>query len=522
MGSCLNAPDEEALMTLRRIALLSGLLALTVTGHAQALDPINTTRLVNAVNADRLRVHLEELQAIASDDNSGRGGTRALGTRGYDDSVRYVVDRLLAARYAVYLQPFTANLLEEKSPPSLVRNAPTRKVYRPDTDFTTMTYSGDGSVTAPLALAGGIIIPPTPDPSSQSGCLRSHFPASVRGKIVLIQRGTCTFEEKAVNAARAGAVGVIIFNEGQPGRQELLGGTLGNEQRIPVVGTTFAVGRELYNLARAGTVRLSLKVDVETTPVETYNVIGETRGRVSGQTVVVGAHLDSVEEGPGINDNGSGTAALLVIAEQMNRLGIRPRNTVRFAFWGAEEQGLFGSDYYVATLPPAELAQISVNLNFDMLGSPNFARFVYDGDGTIGDPGPEGSDEIEKVFVDFFRARKLASEPTEFDGRSDYFAFIEAGIPAGGLFSGAEGIKTRAQQRRYGGEAGKAYDECYHEACDDIDNLSNRALNELGKAAARSVLTFAQTRENVRETGPARAAAAAALTANYRGPHLVR
>ena len=234
---------------------------------------------------------------------------------------------------------------------------------------------------------------------------------------------------------------------------------------------------------------MHLKVDVTTTPIKTWNVLAEKKGRVKTQDVVVGAHLDSVDDGPGINDNGSGTATILTIAEQFTNLHIRPRNTVRFAFWGAEEEGLVGSTHYVDTLSEKALAKIALNLNFDMLGSPNFVRFVYDGDGTLGEAGPPGSEVIEEVFTDFFDRRGLASEPTPFDGRSDYFAFINAGIPAGGLFSGAEGIKTPAQQAEYGGTAGEAYDPCYHQACDDIDNLSRRSLNQLGKATAHAVYT---------------------------------
>jgi Zn-dependent M28 family amino/carboxypeptidase len=270
---------------------------------------------------------------------------------------------------------------------------------------------------------------------------------------------------------------------------------------------------------------MHLKVDQTTTPVQTWNVLAEKRGRVRTQDVVVGAHLDSVSEGPGINDNGSGTATLLTIAEQISRLNIKPRNTLRFAFWGAEEAGLFGSNFYVANLTQQQFDRIALNLNFDMLGSRNFVRFVYDGDGTLGDAGPPGSEKIEQVFTRHFRRNGLVSEPTPFDGRSDYFAFIQNGIPAGGLFSGAEGIKTPLQQRRYGGLAGAPYDECYHETCDNILNVSRRALNQFGRAAADSVFYFAMTRENIRPpavTAAARVAAAAARTAEYRGPHLVK
>jgi Zn-dependent M28 family amino/carboxypeptidase len=148
----------------------------------------------------------------------------------------------------------------------------------------------------------------------------------------------------------------------------------------------------------------------------------------------------------GTNDNGSGTSTILETALQMAELDVQPQNQVRFAFWGAEEDGLIGSQYYVDHLPKHDLKSIMLNLNFDMVGSPNFVRFVYDGDGSaFGTDGPSGSGAIEDVFVDYFTSQGLATDPTEFDGRSDYDAFINAGIPAGGLFTGAEGIKTAAQ-----------------------------------------------------------------------------
>lgn len=501
------------------LALSFGSAFLCTPGHA--LEPIDTTALVNAVSADKIRGHLQQLQAVAAQNDNNR----ALGTKGYADSVRYVMQRLVKAGYDVRAQPFTANLFEENSQPRLVRTAPGNKVYRVDKDFSTMTYSGSGDVSAELVLAKRIKIPPSDTVSSQSGCQAEDFPSSVAGRVVLVQRGTCTFFEKANFARRAGALGVIIFNEGQPGRREAIAGTLGEEVPIPVVGASFAVGRELYNRIRDGQdVRVRLAVDATITPVPTYNVIGELAGKTNNQVVVVGAHLDSVPNGPGINDNGSGSATLLTIAEEMAKLKIKPRHPVRFAFWGAEEEGLFGSNHYVASLSGAELNRIGVNLNFDMLGSPNFARFIYDGDGTIGDPGPPGSDVVEEVFEDFFAARDLASEPTLFDGRSDYLAFIQAGIPAGGLFSGAEDVKTKKQAKRYGGAAGRPFDRCYHSRCDDLSNLSNRALRELGKAAAHAVLTFVQTKEDYASKDQAKIAAAKqrALQAEYRGPLLVR
>jgi Zn-dependent M28 family amino/carboxypeptidase len=213
--------------------------------------------------------------------------------------------------------------------------------------------------------------------------------------------------------------------------------------------------------------------------------------------VVVGAHLDCVVEGGGFNDNGSGSSTILETAEQMSeqKLTKKLQRPVRFAFWGAEESGLLGSEHYVSTLPTDEFARLYANLNFDMLGSPNHVRFVYDGDGSDGGPsGPPGSAEIEKVFTDYFDSKGQASDPTDFDGRSDYGPFIAAGIPAGGLFSGAEGIKTPEQEAAYGGTAGEAYDPCYHQACDDITNLSTDALSELGDGTAHAtgVLTMSK------------------------------
>ena len=176
----------------------------------------------------------------------------------------------------------------------------------------------------------------------------------------------------------------------------------------------------------------------------------------------MGSHLDSVTEGPGINDNGSGSAFNLELAIQMKKHKIRPANRVRFAWWGAEESGLVGSTRYVEAISDADFAQLAANLNFDMLASPNHANFVYDGDfsnstppATAPDVNP-GAAKIEQDFVNYFTAHGIATEPTAFDGRSDYKAFQDNGVAAGGLFSGAEVAKTAAQVAKWGGTAGVA------------------------------------------------------------------
>jgi Zn-dependent M28 family amino/carboxypeptidase len=208
----------------------------------------------------------------------------------------------------------------------------------------------------------------------------------------------------------------------------------------------------------------------------------------------------------------------------MAELGINPRQKVRFAFWGAEEAGLLGSEHYVDNLSDADLGKIFAVLNFDMVGSPNYVRFVYDGDGSDTEPaGPPGSAQIEEVFNKYFANQGLATDPTAFDGRSDYGPFIAVGIPAGGLFSGAEGIKTPEQAEVYGGTAGVAYDPCYHQACDDINNLSTRALAELGDGVAHATLTLARTRSGFFEDGSLRVQSQLdASRFDHHGPHAVR
>ncbi|MGH2589236.1 MAG: M28 family peptidase, partial [Actinomycetota bacterium] len=204
--------------------------------------------------------------------------------------------------------------------------------------------------------------------------------------------------------------------------------------------------------------------------------------------------------------------AILEIAEELAELGIEPANKLRFAFWGAEEEGLLGSEFYVSQLTRQQIGDIALNRNFDMLGSPNFVRFVYDGDGSDTPiRGPAGSDAIEDVFLDYFAGQGLPVEATAFDGRSDYGPFIAVGIPAGGLFSGAEVIKTPEQVAVYGGIAGAQYDPCYHQACDTFKGsgsgngatapgLGLVVLDQFSDAAAHAVLVFAMTQSDVSGT----------------------
>ncbi len=322
-----------------------------------------------------------------------------------------------------------------------------------------------------------------------TGCNAADFTGFPAGNIALISRGACTFAIKATNAFNAGASGVVIYNN-IPG---IINGTLGNgfTLDIPVTSVEQSVGQAL-----AGTpgLILRLKTDTFRGQATTANVIAETSGGDPNNIVMVGAHLDSVNAGPGIQDSGTGSAAILETALQMAKSN--PKNKVRFAWWSAEEAGLVGSNYYVANLSQQEQDNIALYLNFDMIGSPNHVYFIYDGDDSdgVGAPaGPGGSAEIEKQFEAYYNTRGLPFKGTDFSGRSDYGPFIAVGIPSGGLFTGAEGIKTAAEAAVWGGTAGDQYDPCYHLACDTYDNINLSAFDVNSDAVAAVTLTYAMS-----------------------------
>ncbi len=246
--------------------------------------------------------------------------------------------------------------------------------------------------------------------------------------------------------------------------------------------------------------------DTAVGPRVTYNVLADTPTGDPGSTVVVGAHLDSVQESPGLNDNGSGAAGVLAVAEAL--AGTETRNRVRFAWWGAEEVNLNGADHYVSDLrahDPAAFDDIALYLNLDMIGSPNYGRFVYDGDASGGGwhddsvEAPAGSEAIEVAFKGYFESAAMAAEEVPLDYGSDHLVFAGAGIPVGGLFTGDTGEKTRRQADRYGGRAGADYDPCYHSACDDLDNVDLQVLEEMSDATAASSTT-ATPRRSARTT----------------------
>lgn len=454
-------------------------------GSEACASRVNNThaKLLQCVTLAGVRAHQAALQDIAT----ANGGTRAAGTPGYDQTVAYIVARMTAAGYDVTLNPFPFVYVP---PAQLRQTAPLAATY----ETGAFTGSGYGTVAAAVTAVDINLVPPR---ANSSGCEAADFVGFPAGNIALVQRGTCSFAIKALNAQAAGASAVIIFNQGNlatPDRTGLIVGTLAPDSAtIPVIGASFADGAALAQPGSTATVRVDPPQNVTQ-----YNVIAESRDGDPNNVVVVGAHLDSVQRGPGINDNGSGSAAILETAIQMAK--VKPRNKLRFAWWGAEEAGLVGSTAYVAGLADDQIAKIALYLNFDMVGSPNHVFFIYDGDDSdgVGAPaGPAGSAQIEKTFERFFASRGVPAKGTDFSGRSDYGPFIARGVPAGGLFTGAEGIKDAAEVALWGGTAGQQYDPCYHLACDTYANNNNTALDVNSDAIAYAVLQYAMNTADV-------------------------
>lgn len=442
---------------------------------------VNNTsaKLLQCVTLDGVRAHQAALQAIAD----ANGGTRVSGSPGYDKSAEYAAQVFRDAGYLVTVQPFQFQTFVSLAPSILEQVAPSAATIA----NSILSYSGSGDVTAPVTALPG------PGTDATPGCEAADFAGFPAGHIALISRGACTFAIKANNAYAAGAVAVVIYNN----TAGTLNGTLGNNFSLdlPVTSVTQAVGQQL-----AATPALVLRVKTSTFRgiATTYNVLAESADGNPNNVVMVGAHLDSVNAGPGINDNGSGSGAILETAVQMAK--VKPFNKLRFALWGAEESSLVGSTYYVNGLSAAEKAKIALYLNFDMIGSPNHVFFIYDGDDSDGvgaGPGPSGSAQIEKVFESYYQGAGVPFKGTDFSGRSDYGPFIAAGIPSGGLFTGAEGVKTAAEAATWGGTAGVAYDPCYHQACDTYANVNLTALDVNADAVAYATLQFSMNTESV-------------------------
>jgi Zn-dependent M28 family amino/carboxypeptidase len=434
-----RTPRFRKALTWRVVALALALGGVAIvaaragSADAQAPSAVATRsavvrQLPQAISLPRMRRDLHALEQLAD----RNGGSRAAGTPGYAASVRYVRNQLRQAGYRPQVTAFPLVLYVER-----VERGRQIAPEQRDLPLEALQYSPS---TPPGGLRARVV-------ASGDGCSREDFGA-VRGLIALVERGDCFFSQKAANAQTAGAAGVLVYNTDEG----LFDGTLGDPKAsgIPVAALARAVGREL---AAATDPVVEMVLDTDTRETTSQNVVANAQPR-RPSVLIVGAHLDSVSVGPGINDNGSGVVAVLEIARAVRK--VAPGLSVRFAFWGAEELGLFGSRAYAGTVAPS---QVVGYLNFDMLASPSRSYGVY------------GDSRFVARWLGYFRRAGVTASAIDIDGRSDHAPFALRGIPVGGLFAGDHA--------------------CYHRACDRLASIDQRTLDTLATAAAFGVASFA-------------------------------
>ena len=356
--------------------------------------------------------------------------------------------------------------------------------------FSSRLVLGD---TVPRTASAMSLSPPTPHHEpvfaplalvSAQGCAAGDFGSSVNGSVALVERGGCAFGTKSALAGKAGARALVVYNN-EPGS---VSGTLGTPEDAHV--PTFGIAREealdfVKALNNGDKIEAIAYVDSVVSLINTTNIVAQTVAGDQENYVMLGAHSDSVSEGPGINDDGSGTLSLLEVATAL--AGYAVNNCVRFAWWSGEEEGLLGSDYYVQQLEPEENLRIRLFMDYDMLASPNFAYQVYDARDAV---NPKGSQALRDLYTTYYEEKGVNWTYIPFDGRSDYDGFIRNGIPGGGIATGAEVSKSQREQAMFGGEAGVPYDKCYHQLCDNVGNVNvtawvlNTKVRRLGHHSA--------------------------------------
>ncbi|KAJ1964455.1 hypothetical protein GGI12_001408 [Dipsacomyces acuminosporus] len=447
-----------------------------------------------ALSTDRITEHLNQFLAIAEKNNNSRSVTN-----GHAASAEYVINQLKASGNCdVHVQHF-------KSPVWTVNSAPTFGVrgslnvdYIFETDYQIMRYGGQG---ASISNAEVVRVP-------NGGCSVGDA-SNVSGKVAVVHStGECTEFASAFLLEQMGARAVVFvraarFKSPSTARVRLTDWKEGDPlMTVPVLSVTHSVGQVLESSQE---VRVNIKTDTSIDVVKTFNVICVGRTGDAKSTVLVGSHLDSVAAGPGINDNGSGSASMLEIHLTLARLGYEPQNRLVFAWWGAEEDGLLGSRHFARVLAQGwknrwtdkesvDVAweDVALNLNFDMLGSPNYIALVHNGTDAP-DTARLGSQHIQRVFEDYFVRHGYPYKITDMVGGSDFLPFISNGVPSGGVLTGAGELKTIAERRTHGGLANAALDTCYHKDCDTILNINLRGLDQMSKAAMYAISTLSST-----------------------------
>jgi len=462
------------------IALLVLGIAVSVPNSAQAVTAgqcasrVNNTpaKLLPCIRTDELWNYMKAFQAIA-DANPGPDGhpSRNSGEPGYLASARYVANLMTQWGYNVHIQTYKFFYFAFTGIPVFQEVSPVGHDYVLSDEWNAGQSSG--TTTAALQPAGGIVMPPTATSSSTSGCTSADFSSFMSGRVALIQRGGCNFGVKVLNAQAAGASGVVIFNEGNPGRTGVISGNLidaaGNRfvPRIPVGFTSFPIGADLLNQYQAAvqnntalpTIHLDIQ-GVSNPNADDYNVIAESKKGDPNHVLVIDAHLDAIY-GAGMLDNASGSATILDIAHQMAK--VHPQNKLRFIWFGGEELGLLGSQAYVNGLSPAELSQIGYDLDADVTATPNYDLGVLDPAApdffgrTVSTQFPDNVYEPSKIArdqaIDYYDSQGMNHILFSPVG-TDAYMFNVAGVPASGVLTGQDCCKSQEEVDLFGGYTG--------------------------------------------------------------------
>ncbi|ORY05527.1 Zn-dependent exopeptidase [Basidiobolus meristosporus CBS 931.73] len=411
-------------------------------------------------------------------------GTRVFSTPGHKLTLSYLERNLKRAGFNVYRHPFVETYSET------IFSKASASAKGADVAFPVFGLAYTKSTPKRGLKAEVVHIPNKVGTNISFGCEAGDFEGvDVKGKIALIKRGECTPNLKSINAAKAGAVAALVYNDADQEYRGRLG--LTETSTLVTGGISKSSGEKLVELLKQGPVKLDLTIIEKVENRTTHNIIAETRGGDPNHVVFLGAHSDSVWAGPGINDNGSGSAALLEVALNFGR-NFKPKNKLRFGWFSAEEYGLLGSKAYVNSLSEQERKKITLMLNFDMIASPNYILRIYN-QNADGGPSPPGTEVITKDFEVDFKSKNIPylSVPFAYSG-SDIGPFAAAGIPAGGLSTGAGGIKSEAEQKIFGGVAGKQWDWCYHLECDTNKNLNTKAFLINAKSIADAAYRYSQ------------------------------
>jgi Zn-dependent M28 family amino/carboxypeptidase len=500
-------------------------------------------KLLPCIQTNDLWNHMKAFQAIA-DANPGLDGhpSRNSGEPGYWQSVQYVAQKMKAAGYDVTIQPYKFTYTSFVGTPTWSETSPTARDFTLVSDWNPGTSNGTAS--ADLQPAGGTVIPPAATSSSTSGCTSDDFSGFTQGAIALIQRGGCNFGVKVLNAQAAGASGVVIFNEGNPGRTAVTNGSLLDADNnpfvptIPVAFTSFDTGKSLYDEYHAGTPpHMNLSINVVIDPNrDDWNVIAESKKGDPNHVVVVDAHLDAIY-GAGMLDNASGSATILNLAEKMRK--VNPKNKLRFIWFGGEELGLLGSDYYVSHLSPAELGHISYDLDADVTATRNYLIGVLDPAGpdlfgrTVTATFPDNVYEPSKIArdmgVDYLNSIGKNHEFLSPVG-TDAFSFNAAGVPASGVLTGQDCCKLPEEVDLFGGTVGNyegnigTFDGgCVDNPfrwCDDLSNNDPEVMTFMSRTFDNMAIRMAFNKfpdQSTAQAARARAAQRSRSTAALRG-----